>query len=105
VDQVDKVVRVAAKAEVGAKAGIPPEAAEAVVKVARVAEAAAAVKAAQVVPEVQADLADRAAASGSISARRKCASSASRRWISSTISARTFFRSSCRNAARFCLVG
>jgi hypothetical protein len=43
----------------------------------------------------------RVAASGSISGRRKCVNSASRRWISSTTSGRTFFRSSFRSAARF----
>src|SRR2546421_8010028 len=41
-------------------------------------------------------------ASASISARRRCASSASRRWTSSTTSARTSFRNSCRSAGRFC---
>ncbi len=44
---------------------------------------------------------DLAAASASISARRKFASSASRRWTSSTTNARTFFRSLFRNAERF----
>ena len=48
--------------------------------------------------------AGRVAASVNISARRKFASSASRRWISSTTSAPTFCRSSCRSAARFCRV-
>jgi hypothetical protein len=53
--------------------------------------------------EVQAGRADVRAESGSISARRRFASSASRRWTSSTTSAPTFCRSSCRSAGRFCL--
>jgi hypothetical protein len=44
------------------------------------------------------------AASANISAKRKFASSASRRWTSSTTSAQTFCRSSCKSAARFCRV-
>ena len=45
------------------------------------------------------------AASASISGRKRFASSASRRWTSSTTNARTFFPSSCRNAGRFCRDG
>src|SRR5882724_5290680 len=58
--------------------------------------------------EAQADRvvrADGRAGSGNISARRRFASSAWRRWISSTTSARTSCRSSCRSAGKFCLAG
>src|SRR6266436_4304118 len=58
--------------------------------------------AAKAVPEVPVEVqAARAAASDSISAKRKSASSASRKWTSSTTSVPTFFPSSCRSAARF----
>ena len=68
-------------------------------KVVPVAVAADAVKA---VPVVRAaDPAALAAASVNFFAKRKSASFVSKRWISSTTSAPTFFRSSCRNAARF----
>ena len=61
-------------------------------------------------PDVKADraavvqevLADVRAGSANISARRRFASFASRRWTLSITSARTFFRSSCKNAERFC---
>ena len=46
--------------------------------------------------------ADRAVGSANIFARRKSASFAWRRWISSTTSARTFFRNLCRSAAKYC---
>jgi hypothetical protein len=52
--------------------------------------------------EVQAGRGDVRAESDSISARRRFASSASRRWTSSTTSAPIFCRSSCRSAERFC---
>ena len=98
---VAKVVRAAMVARAAevlvAKAGTPQAA---VVKVApeAVVDAVKAVQA--VVPEV---LADHGAASVNISAKRKSASSASRRWISSTTSVPTFFLSLCRSAAKFCL--
>src|SRR5882724_7739627 len=71
-----------------------------VAKAARAVEVAAdAVKA---VPVVRAaDPVALAAASVNFFAKRKSANSVSKRWISSTTSAPTFFRSSCRNAARF----
>ena len=46
--------------------------------------------------------ADRVAGSANIFAKRKSASFAWRKSTSSTTSGRTFFRSLCRNAARFC---
>src|SRR5882724_10201802 len=74
-----------------------------VAKAARVVEGtvdmAVAADAAKVVRA--ADPAGLAAASVNFFAKRKSASSVSKRWISSTTSAPTFFRSSCRNAARF----
>ena len=68
-------------------------------KVVPVAVAADAVKA---VPVVRAaDPVALAAASVNFFAKRKSANSVSKRWISSTTREPTFFRSSCRNAARF----
>src|SRR5271157_2678592 len=68
-------------------------------RAAKVVRVVAAVKAVPVVPVV--DPAARAAASASISAKRKSASSVSRRWTSSTTSAPTFFPNSSRSAAKF----
>src|SRR5882724_6836840 len=77
-----------------------------VAKAARVVEGtvdmAVAADAAKAVLAVRAaDPAALAAASVNFFARRKSASSVSKRWISSTTREPTFFRSSCRNAARF----
>ncbi len=67
-----------------------------------VAPAVTAVPAAKAAPADLAVPVDVPAASANTSARKKSASSASRRWISSTTSAPTSSRSSCRSAARFC---
>lgn len=99
---VAKVVKAAMVARAAvvlvAKAGTPQAAVAKVAPVAVVADAVKAVPA--VVPE---GLADHGAASVNTSAKRKSASSASRRWISSTTSVPTFFPSLCRSAAKFCL--
>jgi hypothetical protein len=70
---------------------------------ARAVPVEAGAKADRVVPAALVDRVVRAAASASISARKRSASSVSRKWTSSTTSAPTFFHSSCRNAAKFCL--
>jgi hypothetical protein len=79
----------------------PPVAAAVVAKVAWVVAVDVVKVAAPVV--LAAVPADLVAASVNISVKRRSASFVSRRWISSTTSALTFFRSSCRSAARFCL--
>src|SRR5208283_3536140 len=79
-----------------------PAKADMVEDTAVVVGAAKAVRAADAAKVDQAEVpAARAAASASIFARRRCASSASRRWTSSTTSAQTSFRNSCRSAGRF----
>jgi hypothetical protein len=65
--------------------------------------AVAAVRAVKVAPVVRAAVpVGLAAASANSSARRKFASSAWKKWISSITNAPTFFLSLCRNAAKFC---